>query len=64
LPFGVLTATTWLNLMTIGACASAPVANVSAAAAANAVTSFMHPPEKAILLVPVAGWPLLCSRLR
>jgi hypothetical protein len=44
-PFGVFGATTWLNLMTIGACADAGPAKTNAAIDAAAQTNLrMFPP--------------------
>ena len=50
LPFGVSGATTWLNLMTIGACAAAGPANASASTAGN----FVRAVPLALALVIIA----------
>src|SRR5437867_3228546 len=55
LPLGVSTATTWLNLMMVGCCAIARLANARSANVASATDrrSFMSPPKrwKAAVLV-------------
>jgi hypothetical protein len=59
LPFGVSLATTWLNLMTIGACAmAAPEARKTAVAAAARINLTMRFPPKirGILVLGLCGF--------